>query len=167
MEVMSMNSVVIYASRYGNTKKIAEAIAEGLRQYGTAQLSAAEEAPKRLPEGTELVVIGGPTESHGMTEALAEVFDHMEPEALAGVVAATFDTRLRWPRWLAGSAGVGASNKLQQAGARMIAPAESFFIKNAEKGAAPNLEPGELERATQWATALAEQARSEPAATSN
>ena len=162
-----MNSVVIYASRYGNTRKVAEAIAEGLRPYGTAQLFPAEEAPKGLPKGTELVVIGGPTEAHGMTEALAGVFDRMEPEALAGVMAATFDTRLRWPRWLAGSAGIGASNKLQQAGARMIAPAESFFVKNAEKGTAPNLEPGELERATQWATALAEQARSELAATSH
>jgi len=165
-----MNSVVIYASRYGNTMRIAEAIADGLRPFGTAQLFAAAEAPKRLPEGTELVVIGGPTESHGMTEALAEVFDRMEPEALAGVCAASFDTRLRWPRWLAGSAGVGASNKLQSVGARMIAPTESFFVKkdeDAEKGKAPNLEPGELERATQWATALAEQARSEPAATSH
>jgi flavodoxin len=165
MEVMSMNSVVIYASRYGNTKKIAEAIAEGLRSFGTTQLFAAHEAPTRLPEGTDLVVIGGPTEAHGMTEALTEVFNRMAPEALKGVVAATFDTRLRWPRWLAGSAGVGASNKLQQAGARIIAPAESFFVKNAEKGAAPNLEPGELERATQWAAALAEQARSAPATT--
>jgi flavodoxin len=168
MEVMSMNSVVIYASRYGNTKRIAEAIAEGLRPFGTTRLFAAEEAPKRLPEGTELVVIGGPTESHGMTEALAAVFDRMEPKALAGVVAATFDTRLRWPRWLAGSAGVGASNKLQHAGARLIAPAESFFVKKdegAEKSDAPKLEPGELERATHWAAALAEQARSAAAAT--
>jgi hypothetical protein len=108
--------------------------------------------------------MGGPTEAQDV-EALAEVFDRIEPEALAGVSAATFDTRLRWPRWLAGSAGAGAWNKLQHAGARMIAPAESFFVKNAEKSAAPNLEPGELERATQWATALAKQARSAPAAT--
>jgi flavodoxin len=167
MEVMSMNSVVIYASRYGNTKKIAEAIAEGLRSFGTTQLFAAEEAPTRLPEGTDLVVVGGPTEAHGMTEALAETFNRMEPEALAGVIAAAFDTRLRWPRWLAGSAGVGAWNKLQSAGAQMIAPAESFFVKKdegAEKGEAPKLEPGELERAAQWAAALAEEAQSEPAA---
>ncbi|HEX3272778.1 MAG TPA: flavodoxin domain-containing protein [Ktedonobacterales bacterium] len=160
-----MNSVVIYLSRYGNTRKIAEAIAEGLRPFGTTQLSAAEDALTRFPEGSELVVIGGPTEAHGMTKALAGVFDHMAPDALAGVMAATFDTRLRWPRWLAGSAGVGAWTKSQQAGARMIAPAESFFVKNAEKGEAPKLEPGELERATQWAASLAEAAHSTQAAT--
>jgi flavodoxin len=167
MEVMSMNSIVIYASRYGNTKKIAEAIADGLRSFGTAQLFAAEEAPTPLPSGIDLIVIGGPTEMHKMTEPLAEVLRRIESETLHGVAAAAFDTRLRWPRWLAGSAGVGAWNNLQSAGARMIAPAESFFVKKdegAEKDDAPKLEPGELERATQWAATLAEKAQSEPAA---
>jgi flavodoxin len=168
MEVMSMKSVVIYASRYGNTRRIAEAIADGLRPFGTAQLFAAEEAPTPLPPGTDLIVIGGPTEMHKITETLAEILHRIEAETLHGVAAAAFDTRLRWPRWLAGSAGVGAWSKLQSAGARMIAPAESFCVKKdegAEKGDAPKLEPGELERATQWAVALAEQARSAPAAT--
>ena len=162
-----MNSVVIYASRYGNTRRIAEAIAEGLRSFGTAQLFAAEEAPTSLPPGTDLIVIGGPTEMHKMTEPLAEVLHRIEAETLHGVAAAAFDTHLRWPRWLAGSAGVGAWNKLQRTGARMIAPTESFFVKKdegAEKGDAPKLEPGELERAAQWAAALADKAQSEPAA---
>jgi menaquinone-dependent protoporphyrinogen IX oxidase len=44
-----MNSIVIYASRYGNTRKIAEAIGDALRLHGTTQLFAAEEAPTLLP----------------------------------------------------------------------------------------------------------------------
>jgi flavodoxin len=159
-----MNSIVIYASRYGNTQKIAEAIAGELRTYGSTGLVAAEEAPATLPPGTDLVVIGGPTEVHGMTKALAEVFDHFAPEALLGVAAAAFDTRLRGGRWLTGSAGASASSKLRHAGVRLIAPAESFFVKNkagAEKDEGPELEPGELERARQWAAALAEKAQVE------
>jgi flavodoxin len=162
-----MNSIVIYATRYGNTKRIAEAIADRLRSYGVAQVFPAEEAPATLPQGTDLVVIGGPTEAHGMTKGLAEALRRIEPDTLHGVAAATFDTRLRWPRWLSGSAGAGSWNELHYAGARMIAPAESFFVKNeegAEKSEEPTLEPGELERAAQWATALAEKARSELAA---
>ena len=168
MEVMSMNSVVIYASRYGNTKRIAEAIAEGLRPFGTTQVVAAAEGPMRLPEGTDLVVIGGPTEVHGMTKALATVFDHFAPETVKGVAAATFDTRLQGARWLTGSAGVGAEKKLRHLGADIIVPTESFFVKKGEgavKDEAPKLELGELERATQWAAALAEQARSAPVTT--
>jgi flavodoxin len=158
-----MNSVVIYASRYGNTRQVAEAIAGRLRSYGTAQLLAADEAPATFPEGTDLVVIGGPTEVHGMTKALADVFERFTPAALLGVAAAAFDTRLRQPRWLTGSAGGGAATKLRHAGAQLIAPAESFFVKNeegAEKGKGAKLEPGELERAAQWATSLAEKAPS-------
>jgi flavodoxin len=159
-----MNSIVIYASQYGNTRKVAEAIAEQLGSYGAAQIFAVEEAPAKLPEGTDLVVIGGPTEVHGMTKPLAAVFDHFAPEAFLGVLAVAFDTRLHGARWLTGSAGAGAERKLRHAGARIIAPAESFFVKNedgAEKSEGPKLEPGELERSTQWATTLAEKARSE------
>jgi flavodoxin len=159
-----MNSIVIYASRYGNTRKIAEAIADALRQSGTAQLVAAEDVPARLPEGTDLVVIGGPTEVHGMTKPLTAVFDHFAPETIKGVAAAAFDTRLQGARWLTGSASVGAEKKLRHLGADIIAPAESFFVKKeegAQKDEAPKLEPGELERATQWATALAEKAQVE------
>ncbi len=161
---MSMNSVVIYATRYGNTRKVAEAIADRLRSYGAVQIFAAEEAPAKLPQGTDLLVIGGPTEMHRMTEPLAEVLHRIEPATLHGVAAATFDTRLRWPRWLAGSAGAGAWNELHYDGARMITPAESFFVQNeggAEKSQGAKLEPGELERATQWAVSLAEKTRSE------
>ena len=103
-----------------------------------------------------------------MTKPLAEALRRIEPETLHSVAAAAFDTRLRGPRWLAGSAGSGAWNKLQHAGARMITPAESFFVKNKEDAAkdeGPELEPGELERATQWATAIAAKAQVELAST--
>jgi hypothetical protein len=66
------------------------------------------------------------------------------------MAAAGFDTRLRWPRWLSGSAATGITQRLGRAGARVIAPAESFIVSTA-----PLLEPGEEERATAWAASLA------------
>ncbi len=152
-----MNSVVIYASRYGNTRKIAEAIAAGLRSQGAVQVLSADEAPARLPAGTDLVVIGGPTEQHRLTETAVRLFDRLEADALRGIAAAAFDTRLHWPRWLSGSAGAGITQRLRQAGARVIVPEESFIVKRAENAQdkAPELESGELERATAWGAALA------------
>ena len=79
------------------------------------QLFAAEE-PRKFPQGTDLIVIGGPTEMHRITEPLAEVLHRIEPETLHGVAAATFDTRLRWPRWLAGSAGVWRLERASERG---------------------------------------------------
>src|SRR5688572_30738906 len=123
-----MQSIVIYATRTGNTATVAEAIAAGLRPHGPVQVLAADEAPATLPAATDLVVIGGPSEAHGMTEALTDYSERLAPGTLRGVAAAGFDTRLRWPRWLSGSAAVGITRRLGHAGSRVIAPAESFIV---------------------------------------
>ena len=152
-----MNSVVVYASHFGNTKKVAEAIADGLRAYGQALVFSTEDASTRLLEEAELVVIGGPTEQHGMTEPLARFLNRLTLHAPGAV--AIFDTRLRWPRWLSGSAAVSVSTRLRQAGAHLVAPEESFFIKGAAGTGGRDtaeLDDGELDRAREWAVALAE-----------
>lgn len=156
-----MNSVVIYGSRHGNTRKVAETIAEALRKHGAVQLVSAEKAPAIFADSTDLVVVGGPTEAHRMTEPVARFFDRITKGTLAGKAAAAFDTRLRAPAWLSGSAGSGIEKKLRQAGARVIAPEVSFFVS----GKLPELEPGELERAGAWAVSLAVKVKSpEPVA---
>jgi hypothetical protein len=61
-----------------------------------------------------------------------------------------FDTRLRWPEWLSGSAGARITDRLYRLGAKVVAPEESFFVTRK-----PELEAGELERAATWAAGLA------------
>jgi len=152
-----MNSVVVFTSHFGNTKKVAEAIADGLRTHGQALVFDTEEAPTRLLEEADLVVIGGPTEQHGMTEPLARFLNRLALHA-PGVVA-IFDTRLRWPRWLSGSAASSVAAGLRQSGAHLVVPEESFFIKGVVGTGGRDtaeLEDGELERAGAWAASLAE-----------
>jgi flavodoxin len=159
MEVTHMNSIVIYASHFGNTKQVAEAIADRLRTRGTTQVVSVDDVSRELPPEINLVVIGGPTEVHKMTEPMAHLFAWLAPDTLRGVPAAAFDTRVRWPRWLSGSAGAGIEKKLEAVGARMIAPVESFFIKGAAGtggSSSAELADGELERARSWGTSLAE-----------
>ena len=146
-----MKCVVIYASRTGNTRTIAEAIAAGLRPRGTVEMLSVADAPTAFAEGTDLVIIGGPTEAHGMTEQVTRFLDRLEPGALQGKAAAGFDTRLRWPRFLSGSAAAGITERLRRSGARVMAPAESFIVNMK-----PLLEPGEAERAEAWAAWLAD-----------
>jgi flavodoxin len=155
MEVANMKSIVIYASRYGNTRRIAEAITEALQTHGEAQLFPADEVLPILPRGIDLVVIGGPTEAHRMTRPVVRLFARMGRGALQGMAAAAFDTRLRGSRILTGSAGSGVARKLRRAGARVIVPEESFFVKNQTDPEGAELELGELERATAWAESLA------------
>ena len=92
-----MNSVVIYGSRHGNTRKIAEAIAGELGRHGGAQLMSADEAPDYLPVPTDLVVIGGPTETNRMTEPMTRFFERVPHGALVG----NSSSRIRHPRSLA------------------------------------------------------------------
>lgn len=146
-----MNSLVIYGSRYGNTQKLAAAIAAELGKHGEALLVSVEEAPPIVGEATDLVVVGGPTEAHRMSEPVAQLFDRVGDDWLAGKAAAAFDTRVRWPLFLSGSAAAGIVRKLEAAGATVIAPPMSFFV-----GGTPTLlEPGELEQAKAWAASLA------------
>jgi flavodoxin len=146
-----MNSVVFYASRTGNTRAVAEAIANVLSARGTVQLLTEDQALIRPAGSLDLLVIGGPTEKHGITEAVARFLDRLASNSLRGVAVAAFDTRLRWPRWLSGSAASLVLERLTKAGARAVVPAESFIVNMK-----PTLEPGELSRAAVWAASLAD-----------
>jgi flavodoxin len=145
-----MNSLVIYQSRYGNTQKIAYSIAAGLRAWGAVEVVAAEKAQGNRLRGYDLVVLGGPTEGHGITNPMADYVDRIG-DAFTGTNAAAFDTRLTWPKWLSGSAAGDIAKRLQAFGARLVAQPASFLVA----GRPPALEPGELERAEGWARSLA------------
>ena len=153
-----MNSMVIYASRYGNTRHLAEAITEVLRTHGSVRLVAVDDLFTMPPESIDLVVVGCPTEEHGMTEPVTRCFERMGANAFQGKTIAAFDTRYRWPRWISGSAGAAITRRMRRAGARVIAPPESFFVAGAINPTTikdPSLEPGELDRARTWAGTLA------------
>src|SRR5215207_463706 len=145
-----MNSLVIYTTTSGNTQSIAEAIIEAVRQRGSVEVMTADQAPADLPEA-DLVFIGGPTERHTLTEPMVRFFDRLVPGSLRQTDTAAFDTRLRWPRLLSGSAAEEIAKRLRAAGARVAARPESFMVSME-----PELEPGEIARAAAWATNVAE-----------
>jgi menaquinone-dependent protoporphyrinogen IX oxidase len=91
-----MTSIVIFASHSDNTRKVADAIANGLQTRGTVKVFQVDSAPALIPPGTDLLVVGGPTEVHGTTQPRVRFFDRMQTDGLSGIAAAAFDTRLRW-----------------------------------------------------------------------
>jgi len=145
-----MKSLVIYATTSGNTQSIAEAIADALRRRGTVELMTADQAPASLPEA-DLAFIGGPTERHTLTEPMVRFFNRLAPGSLRQTPTAAFDTRLRWPRLLSGSAADEIAKRLRAAGVPVAARAESFIVSMK-----PELEPGEIARAAAWAADVAE-----------
>jgi len=146
-----MESLVVYDSKFGNTKKLAEAIADGLRCVGSVRLLGLDKLPAKDVGTVDLLVIGGPTQAHGMTARIRQFVDLLETRSATGMVAATFDTRFRMPAALSGSAARLIARKLRQAGIRVFTRPQSFFVSRS----VPELEQGEAERAAEWAKDLA------------
>jgi hypothetical protein len=162
--------LVTLESMFGNTRSIAEAVAEGLSSRFRTDLVEVGIAPTRLPEEIRLVVVGGPTHAFGMTrprtrEDAARQTD--EPLVSGGrglrewleaaerprsrPPAASFDTRIDRPR-VPGSAARGAEKRLRRLGFPIAAPAESFYVGSTTGP----LVDGELDRARRWGHSLAE-----------
>ena len=71
VEEAQMSTVVVYESMFGNTKTIAEAIAEGLRGAGQVALGSVDDLSPDQAADARLLVVGGPTHGHGMARANA------------------------------------------------------------------------------------------------
>lgn len=145
-----MDSIVIYGSRTGNDRRVAEAIADVLARLGDVRLLAAECATAIEPHAGELLVIGSPTEGHTMTPAVRECLDRLALKGLWGVRAAAFDTRQGMPRWPSGTAAPAIAARMRRLGAHLIEPEGRFIVA----GRPPALVPGETERAREWAASL-------------
>jgi flavodoxin len=150
MEETHMKTLVIYCSHSGNTKRVAEAIGEALGPFGMTEVVPVETAATTIPADVDLVMIGSPTEGHGPAADARDFLDRLVGPSLRGRSAAAFDTRLNWPKLLSGSAAEGVARRLAAKGARVISPHGSFIVTTG-----PALEAGELERAKEWATAIA------------
>lgn len=152
-----MQAVLVYDSKFGNTEKVAEAIARGIEPVTEVRVTSAVEATRAL-EGLasrpDLVLVGGPTQNHGASAGL-RAFVEALPSALRGIPAACFDTRYRGPALLMGSAASATAKALAKSGAEIVAPPESFFIVRRGPMPLQTLEPGEIERAEAWGRAIA------------
>ncbi|MDI2099511.1 flavodoxin family protein [Ruicaihuangia caeni] len=167
-----MTAVVLYESMFGNTRRIAEAIAEGLSPVTAVTV---EPCSRGGGADADLVVLGAPTHAHTLPrpesrkEAARWADDPeqhltLEPEATASGVRewleqlttppeawAAFGTRVDIPRMFAGDASAGIQRRLRRLGSDPIAESECFVVTTKN-----TLVDGELERAREWGRSLGE-----------
>lgn len=169
-----MHALVVYESMFGNTRDIAVAIADGIRRHLPADIVEVGEAPAILPEDVGLLVVGGPTHAHGMTKpdsrasaaqqagdrlvsygrGIREWLDGLQP-SWPTVPAAAYDTRIKGPGILWGSAAKAAAGRLEELEFDVIVPAESFRVGGPTGPVFDRLEDGEIDRARAWGARLA------------
>jgi len=145
-----MRTLIVYESQFGNTAELARAIAASLEALGPTELCDVRQQTFDY-QGVGLLVVGGPTQGHGVSKALVAALEHMPSDSLNGVWAAAFDTRVKWPKWLSGSAADGIARQLERKGARLAAPPATFLVEGKEGP----LAKGEVERAQEWTRVIA------------
>lgn len=164
-----MTVLVVFESMFGNTKLIADAVAEGLAQHLPVEQVEVGTAPTVIGGEVELLVVGGPTHAFGLSRPGTRQSAAQQTEAglvsagiglrewlgvlqkgAADVAAAAFDTRINRPR-LPGSAAAAADKRLRRLGFRSVAPPTSFYVE----GTTGPLLDGEAERARRLGEALA------------
>jgi flavodoxin I len=146
-----MKALIVYDSVYGNTEKIAKAIAEAITPSGEVKVLRAGEANPSELASIDLLIVGSPT--HG-GRPMPPVQDFLKKvPKLQGINVAAFDTRsqAKLARVFGSAAGRIARN-LEKKGGTLIASPEGFFVTST-KGP---LKEGELERAAGWVKGILE-----------
>jgi flavodoxin len=146
-----MNKLIIYDSQFGNTEKIARAIAESISakalkigELGTVDI-----------KGLDVLVVGSPTQGGRPTASLQQFLENSSAGELQNVQVAAFDTRFSesdspFPLNLIiktfGFAAPKIAKIIERAGGKPIANPEGFIVK----GKDGPLVSGEIERAKKW-----------------
>lgn len=171
-----MHALVVFESMYGNTKEVATAVAAGLSTRMPVEIAEVGTAPSVIGDDVSLLVVGAPTHAHGMsqTESRRSAADRADPaqgvvssgigirewlgsigSAPTRLAVAAFDTRLKGPGLLWGSAAKAAESQLRKSGATVVVPAQSFFVSGPLGSPYHAVTDAELERARAWGERVA------------
>lgn len=161
-----MKALILFDSLYGNTEKVARAVAAGMGETPgaggeVAILRIADVTTKRLA-GLDLLVVGSPTQRFRATPAVTSLLKAIPQGGLTGVKVAAFDTRMteqeinqtRILAFFVGIFGYAAeplTKLMKQKGGTLVVPPEGFLVQGME---GPLVE-GELERARAWGREMA------------
>lgn len=147
-----MNTLIVYDSLYGNTEKIAKAIAKGIPE---AKLINVSKTGSDSLKDIDLLIVGSPTQGGRPTQALQAFLEAIPNSSLKNTKVAAFDTRfseknsgliLKFIIKTFGYAADKIGQSLQEKGGKSIKAPEGFIVT----GKSGPLLTGELERANNW-----------------
>jgi len=166
-------AAIVYESMFGNTRQVADAIAEGLSDAATVTVLRVKDAPETFPD-VDLLLVGAPTHVHGLsrpsTRAEAGTWSDdpnksvtLEPDAEGIGVRewlescgepparfAAFDTRADMTELFTGSAATTIDKRLRRLGSHRLLAKRSFLVdKNSV------LTSGQLDDARAWGREIA------------
>ncbi len=148
-----MKGIVVYDTSYGNTKKIAETIAETLRESGIeVDLFDVKNVKKSSAKDYDFLVLGSPTRFGTMSFAIRGFLGKVKTEEWMSKPFAAFDTEnpenIEKKEW---SAAEKIAEKLKDKKMNQLLPAMKALVLG-QKGP---LKEGEIDRTKDYARELA------------
>ncbi len=148
-----MKALVVYDSVFGNTEKVAQAMASAL---GCEACRVNAVTPEQLA-GLDALIVGSPTQAFQALKPVKAFLKSIPAGSLKGVKVAGFDTRMdvkevnnavltAFSKAFGYAAEPIGKQLVKKGGTQAVVPAG--FIVTGEKGP---LRDGELERAAEWA----------------
>ena len=130
-----MRAIVLYHSLYGNTRSVAESLADGLRETGVeTDCMIINEVEKDQMSSYDFIAIGSPTHILRPSKEMKAFLKKMKSLDLRGKRGFSFDTRnesgMNKSRWsiLENSAARGIEKALKKMGVEIIRTRESALV---------------------------------------
>ncbi len=138
-----MKALVVYDSNYGNTKLVAEEVAENLGNH--VRTIAVRDFEVKDMVGIELLVLGSPINGWRATDKTMKALEKFKEHDFDGIKFTTFDTRIKM--FIHGDAKDKLAEVIADKGGQLIAEPREFYVTGRE---GPLFE-GELKSAADWA----------------
>lgn len=156
-----MNTLIIYDSFFGNTRKIAEAISQGFKEKD-CKIKHVDDFKKEDLNNIKLLIVGSPTRAFMPSPKIKKFISSLSKKNLNELFIGSFDTRadmndvnnkiIKKMANIFGYAAEPINKKLVKKGASSIVRPEGFFVNDTEGP----LKNGEIERAKNWAIKIAD-----------
>jgi flavodoxin len=155
-----VNTLIVYFSKFGHTRMVAESIAEEVESVGSVRLLSSDQLTASDLKDVDLVVMGSPTHRMNLPESVRPIFESLPKRILRGKSVAAFDTSYKMSPMLARfTAAKKLAQKLRKLGGKRIVEPETFHVMEREGP----LYDGEIERANAWAKTILERLEVEKA----
>jgi flavorubredoxin len=151
---MEARIMIVYESKYGNTKLVAETIAEGLREVEGTEVVVSELKEvdlSKIPD-YDAILVGSPNHVGGPTWGIKKFIGKLGKLAVGGKSLAAFDTYL-------GKSSGQATKKMEKRigekvpGAKLVAPGLSIRVE----GMRGPISEGELPKCKEFGNKIATQ----------
>jgi flavodoxin len=146
-----MKTIVIYYSLFGNTRQVADAMAEALSANSSVKAVSIQEISADDLDGLDLVIMGCPTHVATIPKEMRPLLEALPRRCFKGTYAAVFDTSNKMsPLLKPFTAAKRLRGKMRSLGGRLLAKPETFHVIGREGP----MYDGEIVRADEWAAGI-------------